>query len=140
MGLDEVLDRYHRAADAFSRGDPEPVKDLYSSAEDVALANPFGPARCGREAVMDALDYASSRMSDGQVVEFDELARYASDDLSVVLELEHWRARIGEGGSVEPFQLRVTTAFRRESGEWRIVLRHADPIATADDQGPLRTT
>jgi pimeloyl-ACP methyl ester carboxylesterase len=77
--LDELLDRYHRAADAFSRGDPEPVKALYSEADDVTLANPFGPARRGREAVMGALDYASSRMSDGQVVGFDEIARYPSD-------------------------------------------------------------
>ena len=60
MSLDELLDRYHRAADAFSRGDPGPVKELYSEADDVTLANPFGPARRGREAVLGALDYASS--------------------------------------------------------------------------------
>jgi len=40
--LDELLDRYHRAADAFSRDDPGPVKELYSEADDVTLANPFG--------------------------------------------------------------------------------------------------
>jgi hypothetical protein len=52
VSLDELLDRYHRAADAFSRGDPEPVKGLYSEADDVTLAKPFEPARRGREAVM----------------------------------------------------------------------------------------
>jgi ketosteroid isomerase-like protein len=139
MSLDELLDRYHRAADAFSRGDPEPVKGLYSKADDVTLANPFGPARRGREAVMAALDYASSRMSDGQVVGCDELARYTSDDLATILEVEHWRARIGDRDSVEPFDLRVTTTFRREGGEWKIVHRHADPISTEDESGPLRT-
>jgi hypothetical protein len=30
MSLDELLDRYHRAADAVSRGDPDPVKELCS--------------------------------------------------------------------------------------------------------------
>jgi len=138
MSLDELLDRYHRAADAFSRGDPDPVKTLYSEAKDVTLANPFGPARRGREAVMAALDYASSRMSDGQVVSCDELARYTSDELATILEVEHWRARIGDRASVEPFDLRVTTTFRRENGEWRIVHRHADPISTEDESGPLR--
>jgi ketosteroid isomerase-like protein len=139
MSLDELLDRYHRALDAFSRGDPDLVKDLYSEADDVALANPFGPARRGREAVLAALDYASSRMSDGQVVGFDELARYTSDELATILEVEHWRARIGDRASVEPFDLRVTTTCRHESGEWKIVHRHADPISTEDDSGPLRT-
>jgi ketosteroid isomerase-like protein len=139
MSLEELLDRYHRAVDAFSRGDPEPVKELYSEAADVTLANPFGPARRGREAVMAALDYASSRMSDGQVFGFDELARYTSAELTTILEVEHWRARIGDRDSVEPFDLRVTTTIRRESGEWKIVHRHADPISTEDESRPLRT-
>jgi ketosteroid isomerase-like protein len=138
MSLDELLDRYHFAADAFSRGDPDPVKALYSEADDVTLANPFGPARRGRQAVLGALDYASSRMSDGHVVGFDELARYTSA-LATILEVEHWRARIGDRDSVEPFDLRVTTTFRRENGEWKIVHRHADPISTDDESGPLRT-
>jgi ketosteroid isomerase-like protein len=129
-----------RAADAFSRGDPEPVKELYSEADDVTLANPFGPARRGREAVMGALDYASSQMSDGQVVGFDELARYKSDELATILEVEHWRARIGDRDSVEPFDLRVTRTFRSENGEWKIVHRHADPISTEDESGPLRAS
>ncbi len=139
MSLDELLDRYHRALDPFSRGDPGLVKELYSEADDVALANPFGPARRGREAVLAALDYASSRMSDGHLVGFDELARYTSDELATILEVEHWRARIGDRASVEPFDLRVTTTFRHESGDWKIVHRHADPISTEDDSGPLRT-
>ena len=140
MGLDELLDRYHRAADAFSRGDPEPVKQLYSEADDVTLANPFGPARRGREPVMAALDYASSRMSDGQVIGFDELARYTSDELATLLEVEHWRTRIGDRDSVEPFDLRVTTTFRHEKGEWKVIHRHADPISTEDESGPLRAS
>jgi ketosteroid isomerase-like protein len=45
------------------------------------------------------------------------------------------RARIGDRDSVEPFDLRVTTTFRHESGEWKIVHRHADPISTEDDSG-----
>lgn len=140
LSFDEFIDRYHRAADAFSRGDPGPVKDLYSGSDDVTLANPFGPARRGSHAVMDALDYASCRMRDGQVTEFDEVARYTSDDLATILEIEHWRARIGDRSSSEPFQLRVTTTFRRENGEWRIVHRHADPISSDDESGPLRTS
>jgi len=140
MSLDEILDRYHRAADAFSRGDPDPVRELFSEADDITLANPFGPARRGRQLVVNALDYASSRMSDGDVTGFGELARYTSDDLATILEVEHWRARIGDRDPVEPFDLRVTTTFRRENGEWKIVHRHADPISTDNDSGPLRTS
>ena len=138
--LDHLIERYHRALDEFSRGAPEPVKALYAEAEDVTLANPFGPARRGRQPVFDALDYGSGRMSDGEVTEVDEVARYSSDELATILEVEHWSARIGDRESVEPFELRVTTTFRHNNAEWKIVHRHADPIATADESGPLRAS
>ena len=40
-------------------------------------------------------------MSDGNVVRVEELARYTSAELATVLELEYWRARIGNRNSVE---------------------------------------
>ena len=43
MSLDRILEDYHRATDAFSRGDPGPVMELYSATDDVTLASPFGP-------------------------------------------------------------------------------------------------
>jgi hypothetical protein len=41
--LDRAIERYHQAADEFSRGSPDPVKNLYSDRDDVAFANPFFP-------------------------------------------------------------------------------------------------
>src|SRR5262245_58433987 len=140
MSLDGLIDRYHRALDMFARGDPDPVKQLYSQADDATLANPFGPPRRGREAIVKALDYASSRFRDGQMASSDEVARYVSNELVTILEIEHWRARVGGGDAIEPWVLRATTTFRREEGEWKMVHRHADPIATDNPSGPLRTS
>ena len=133
-----AIDRYHAACRAFARGDASGVKKEFSQADDVVLANPFGPAVVGWTAASERLDFASSRMHDGDVPQFEELTRQASGDLVVLHETEHWQARVGDGSNVEPFALRVTTVFRREDGEWRIALRHADPIATVDPRGPLR--
>jgi hypothetical protein len=41
MSLHQVIEQYHRAADEFSRGNPEPVKMIFSHRDDVTLANPF---------------------------------------------------------------------------------------------------
>jgi ketosteroid isomerase-like protein len=138
--LDTVIEHYHRAAQAFARGDPDPIKALFSHTDDVLLANPFGPAVTGWAAASDRLDFASSRMHDGDVSGFDELARYVCDDLVVLHETEHWSSRVADRPRVEPFQLRVTTTFRHEKAQWRIVHRHADPITTVHEQGPLRST
>lgn len=140
MELDEVLDRYQRAVDEFARGDPEPVKQLFSHTDDVALANPFGASVHGWRAVSEALDYASLRFRDGTVSAFEPVATYAAGDLASVHALEHWRARVGDRAEISAFDLRVTSTFRREEGKWRLVHRHADPISTPDAEGPLRRT
>ena len=136
--LDEVIERYHRAADEFSRGDPEPIKALFSHRDDVTLANPFGPTVRGWEQASERLGFASSRMSDGEVSHFESIARYVTDELACVVEVEEWKSRIGDREDVAPFNLRVTTTFRREDGTWKVVHRHADPIATVHPDGPLR--
>lgn len=117
--LDEVIERYHAAMMPFAKDDPKPVKDLYSQADDVMLANPFGPAVRGWAAASERLDFASSRMRDGEVTRFEEVARYQSGDLFVLHETEDWQSRIADRDDVEPWQLRVTATFRREDGEWR---------------------
>jgi ketosteroid isomerase-like protein len=124
------LEQYHEAARRFARADPEGAKAIYSRADDVLLANPFGPAVVGWDAVGQGLEFASSRLQDGDVPRFEVLARYESGDTVVVHTLEDWRARVPGRPEIEPFQLRATSVLRRENGAWRIVLRHADPIAT----------
>jgi hypothetical protein len=64
--LEEVIQQYHTALDAVVRGRPEPMKALFSRADDVVLADPFGPAVQGWDDASAALDYASSRFSDGE--------------------------------------------------------------------------
>jgi ketosteroid isomerase-like protein len=132
------IERYQAAARSFSRGDPEPVKALYSHQEDVTLANPFGPAVRGWGKVSAALDFASSRFSEGGVEDFEIIASYRSGDLVTMLATERWQARVGDRPEAERFELRVTSTLRREDGEWKLIHRHADPIATSDPKGPLR--
>jgi ketosteroid isomerase-like protein len=136
--LDRTLEQYHRAANEFAVGNPEPVKALWSQADDVILANPFGPAVRGWNRVSEALDFASSRFSDGEVMDTDTLATFVTADLATIHEVERSKARVGGGEDVEAFDLRVTSTFRLEDDGWRLVHRHADPIATSHPLGPLR--
>ena len=40
--VDQLIEQYYRAQGEFLRGNPEPVKDLFSHTEDVTLANLYG--------------------------------------------------------------------------------------------------
>jgi ketosteroid isomerase-like protein len=138
MDLDEAINQYHQAADEFSQGNPEPIKRLFSHRGDVVLANPFGPAARGWAQASQALDYASSRFRDGKVTAFEEVARYAGADLVVIHETEQWQAKVGGAEELSRFGLRVTSTFRHENGDWKLIHRHADPITTPDPMGPVR--
>jgi len=135
--LEEFVREYHAALDVFVRGTPEPLKNKFSHADDVVLANPFGPAVQGWERAEATLDYACARFRHGEATDFERLATYAQGDLATIYEVEHGTVSVG-GGPVSDWTLRTTTTFRREGGAWRVVHRHADPISTASDDGPLR--
>ncbi len=138
MDIAQVIEQYHSACDAFAVGDPSPIKALYARSEDVFLANPFGGASRGWPAVSQALDFASSNFRDGEPVRFEEISRYSGADLVTLFEQEHWETKVGARGEPSPFDLRVTTTFRLDGGEWKIVGRHADPLTTPHPDGPLR--
>jgi ketosteroid isomerase-like protein len=128
--LDQVVEQYHQALDEFSRGNPDSVKEFYSTRDDVAIANPFFPLTSGREQVVERLERSVQNFRDGEVG-FQNVLKWVSDELACIVELEEWRTKVGGREDVTPFTLRVTTLFRAEGGGWKVVHRHADPITTA---------
>lgn len=129
--LEKVIERDDLALDAFVKGDPEPLKDLYSRRDDVIIANPFGPPAKGWGKAAATMDLAATHYRDGEATGFERISEYATADLGCVIEIERFRSKVDGGDELVPIALRVTTIFRREEGAWRIVLRHADPITSA---------
>ncbi len=138
MEFQDVIEQYHRALDEFSRGDPEPVKKIFSHRDDVILANPFGPAVRGWEKASQALDFASARFRDGRFTGFQTIAEYRTQELVMTFEIEQWEAKVSGRDEISSFTLRVTNTFRNEEGTWKLAHRHADPITTFHPDGPLR--
>jgi ketosteroid isomerase-like protein len=48
--------------------------------------------------------------------------------LALIVEVERFEAKVGGSADLVAVALRVTSAFRREDGDWKVVHRHADPI------------
>jgi uncharacterized protein (TIGR02246 family) len=128
--VDELIEQYFRAQREFLRGNPEPVKNLFSHKEDVTLANPYGPPVRGFDEVAKAVEHAASLHSDGTFVEWQIVAKYVTAELAYVVQIERAEAKIGAREDISPLAVRATMIFRPEDGEWKIVHRHADPITT----------
>ena len=135
--LDEVIERYHLALDAFMRGDHEPVRRLFSERDDVTLGNPFGPFARGFARVVEAMARAAANYRDGDASAFDTVSKHVAGDLAYLVEVDRLRSKVGGRDDLAPVELRVTTIFRRETDGWRIVHRHADPITTARSAGSV---
>lgn len=131
LDLIKFIEQDHAALSAFARGDPEPLKNLYSRRDDVIIANPFGPPAKGWEKAAETMDRAAANYRDGEAAGFERIAEYATETLGYIMEIERYRSKVGGSENLTPLALRVTTIFRREDGAWRVVLRHADPITSA---------
>ena len=128
--LDQAIERFDLAQGEFMKGNPEPMKAMFSHQEDVSLANPFGPPVRGWKQVAETMERAASNFRDGEA-SFELVEKYVTADLAYVVRVERARVKVGGSEELAPIALRVTMIFRPEDGAWKVVHRHADPITTA---------
>ena len=126
--LDAFVAQFQEALGRFFDGDPGPCKALMSRRDDVTLANPFGPIARGWPQVEAAMDRAGSNYRDGAAAGFELATRYVTPDLAYTVWVERFTTRVGDQSISGA--LRRTTVYRPESGSWRVVHTHADPITT----------
>jgi ketosteroid isomerase-like protein len=120
-----------RALGELVEGRPEPFKALWSHAEDVVIMGAFGGHERGWEQVSARLDWAAKGIAstDRRV---ENVVTVVGNDLAYTVDLEHMTRHAD--GQPRPRTLRCTQAYRRENGQWRVVLRHADELPRKDEQ------
>ena len=126
--LASMLPRMTAADAAIHAGDAGPRKALWSRQTPLTL---FGAAMMttGWPEINATFDWLAATFSNCTAfeIEIEVVAAAAGGDLAYLVAIEHTTASIG-GAPAPPYSLRVTTIFRREEGEWKIVHRHADPL------------
>jgi ketosteroid isomerase-like protein len=122
--LTSTMPRLKAAETALHNGDASPRAAMWSHKEPVTL---FGAVttKTGWEEVGPTFAWLASTFSNCMSAEYEVLAAGASGDLAYVVGIEHTAASIN--GVPKSYSLRVTTIFRREEGEWKVVHRHGDP-------------
>jgi hypothetical protein len=80
--VDELIERYHQALGEFMKGNPDPVKKLWSHREDASLTNPQGSVARGWIEIAEAMDRAASTRRDGKFLGFKIVTKRVSDELA----------------------------------------------------------
>ena len=119
--------RITEAETALHNGDPGPRIAMWSRAEPLTL---FGAAVSGSgwDQIGPIFGSLGEQFSDCRSYENQIIAAEARGDLAYTVALEHTTASIN-GAEPQPYVLRVTTIFRREAGEWKVIHRHGDALA-----------
>ena len=109
-----ALRRLHREPGALGE-----LLALWSQGDDVSTMNARGGVERGWAAVCARWTWWASQGIAMEAEPVEPLSYVATADLACTTALEHHSDRT----------LRITHVYRREDGEWRLVHRHADPLA-----------
>jgi len=101
--------------------DPGALAELlatWSQGDEASTMNARGGVERGGAAVRDRWTWWASQGVPMEAERIEHLTFVAGGDAAFSVALEHHATR----------SLRVTHAYRREGGEWKLVHRHADPL------------
>jgi ketosteroid isomerase-like protein len=128
--LETTMARYREAETTLHNGDAAPRKAMWARTEPLTL---LGAALSGTgwEEIEPIFDRLEARFSQCTSCEHEVIAAGASGDLAYLVAFEHTTASVN-GSPPLPYTLRSTTVFRREDGEWKVVHRHADQVASEE--------
>lgn len=132
-GLERFIAQYEQGLRHQVRGDSEPFLAMWSHRDDVAILGAAGSWARGWEKVRAHM-LATSRLLDWTDVRFERLETHPGEQLAVSVTLERMTR---ESQEPKARTLRVTHAYRREQGSWRLILRHANLVSAEDEAREL---
>jgi ketosteroid isomerase-like protein len=136
----KTLARQAEAEEALVRGDVEPRLAMWSRRDPVSVLGALGPNKTGWDDVSRIFHWVAERFSKQEVSDFrfDVEVAEVSGDMAYSVGYERFDMS-DDGGTMEPYTVRVTHVYRREDGEWKIVHRHGD-IAPVDQSPPAEAS
>ena len=123
MDINEAVDQFYKALNDIIAGDIEPMKEIWSHADDVTYLDPSGAFLVGWDDVLASWQKQAD-LNIGGDVHPENLHMIEVDNLAVTHNFEIGTSHLW-GGS-EPVTIRVTNVFRKEDGKWKIISHHTD--------------
>jgi ketosteroid isomerase-like protein len=132
--IDRLLEQIDAANLRMLEGDPQLWKGLLAHTDDVVILGAYGGHVRGWDDVAGRFDQTARTYGGGGRTSRDNLVRWIGDDLAYTVDLEHHEWSDANSGQVK-FVYRTTHVLRRGPDGWKVVLRHADPLATFKGPG-----
>jgi ketosteroid isomerase-like protein len=128
--FEQFMQRRAEAASAYVRGDAVPLDRIVAREGTATFFAPRGGAVQGVDEVSSRYQNDAVSFAPGGESHFEILQIGASGGLAYWVGFQRATAYMQGHREAMPFNLRVTEVFRREGDDWKLVHRHADPLAS----------
>lgn len=135
--LAEMLPKHHAAELSFRNGDAGPRLALWSRVEPVSWLGQYGGCVTGAAEVTEHFRRVASRFTGVREFRFELIAADVHGDAAYSVGFEHFLGSF-DGRADTVMTHRVSRAYRRENGDWRIAHGHGD-VAPWVTRRPPRT-
>jgi ketosteroid isomerase-like protein len=125
QNFDEAVKEYEIAMRDFFKGNPEPIKNIYSSCDEISLAQLSGSFIIGRKQLTEVVRQNALKYREGNTT-FETLMKYVTPEFAYIVQVERVDAKIDGKNESSPLALRVTSIFGSEDGIWKLLHRHVD--------------
>ena len=122
--LQDAADAFYAAGNQLLAGDPLAFEALWSEADDISHLGPLGAICTGRAAVMAEFAKESVMGFEGTLVA-DERRFVETPEMGLLVCIERTRG-MSKAGVAITTDIRATTIYRKEGGQWRVLHHHTD--------------
>lgn len=131
--FDTFLEIRRQAAQASMNGQAGPLDRMAATACPASFFPPNGGHEEGAYRVADVYANESRSFAEGGDTTLEILHSDSVGDLAYWTGLQHAKVRLAGHDEPVEMHLRITELFRHEDGAWKLIHRHADPLAEAAD-------
>ncbi|HEY4192040.1 MAG TPA: NAD(P)H-dependent oxidoreductase [Mesorhizobium sp.] len=128
-GFEDFMKLREKIAAAYSNGDAKPLDGIVANEGAATFFPPSGGTVSGAREVAKRYDGDAKSFSAGSLTKLEALQVQSSGNLAFWTGFQDFDGKIG--GEHAAMKLRITEVFRHDGETWRLIHRHADPLAKA---------